>query len=320
MTMPEFIDAAEIAASTLDRHPDYRVLRRLQPPPVYHELPDDRTDTYIGLYLDCETTGLDTDTCEIIELAAVRFHFTRTGLILRTTAVFSGFEQPCAPIPAEITELTGITDDMVRGQHLPDAYVRALVHGVSLVVAHNAEFDRPVIERRFPGLFEPVRWGCSFRDVPWAKYGVVGGKLEHIAMMACGVFYEAHRALDDVHAGLHVLATAERQEAMALEDIPGAALNDGCTEGVRTIGAFAELLAAVREPAVRVFAWGSPFSAKDQLRARGYRWDAGKRVWWRDVPMADADAEVAWARAEAWVTPKTAIITAVDRFSTRAGR
>ena len=69
-------------------------------------------DTIVGknyVVFDIETTGLDTDNDEIIELGAVKIE---NGQIKEK---FSTFVKPNRAIPYEVTELTGITNEMVKG-------------------------------------------------------------------------------------------------------------------------------------------------------------------------------------------------------------
>lgn len=87
--------------------------------------------------IDLETTGLDTANDKIIELAAVRF---RDGVEI---AAYSQLVNPRRAIPQLITEITGISNEMIAGKPdietvLPDfvAFV-----GASPVVAHNVAFD-----------------------------------------------------------------------------------------------------------------------------------------------------------------------------------
>ena len=86
---------------------------------------------------DFETTGLESAKDEIIEIGAVKIS---KGKIVST---FSTFIKPTVPIPAEITELTHITDDMVADAPainyvLPDFY--KYCYGCNLV-AQNIAFD-----------------------------------------------------------------------------------------------------------------------------------------------------------------------------------
>lgn len=86
---------------------------------------------------DIETTGLDLRSCAITEIGAVR---VRGGEILDE---FDTFVDPECPIPEEITRLTSITDDMVRGapkiREALDAFFSFA--GDAMLVAHNANFD-----------------------------------------------------------------------------------------------------------------------------------------------------------------------------------
>ncbi len=87
---------------------------------------------------DIETTGLKEKTDQITEIGAVRL---RDGAIVDR---FSTFVNPQKPIPPEIVELTGITDEMVADAPMPEDALRdfaAYCQG-AVLVAHNAtNFD-----------------------------------------------------------------------------------------------------------------------------------------------------------------------------------
>lgn len=96
---------------------------------------DDFNDDMV--VFDIETTGLSNRNDRITEIGAVRI---RGGEIIDT---FGTYADPGMPIPAEITELTGITDEMVAGAPSQLEAVRAFLDFVdgSMLVAHNADFD-----------------------------------------------------------------------------------------------------------------------------------------------------------------------------------
>ena len=87
--------------------------------------------------IDFETTGLSADYCRVIEVAAV---------IVRDGEVTESFVQLMHPghcIPSFITDLTGITNAMVKGKPTPEAVMPGLKKfiGGRACVAHNASFD-----------------------------------------------------------------------------------------------------------------------------------------------------------------------------------
>jgi len=91
--------------------------------------------TYVAL--DLETTGLKPAQDAIIEVGAVKF---RDGEIVET---FSTLVNPGRPIPYEITQLTGITDQQVIGKPRFDQIAGQLMRFVGQlpVVGHNVAFD-----------------------------------------------------------------------------------------------------------------------------------------------------------------------------------
>ncbi|MDR2615848.1 MAG: PHP domain-containing protein, partial [Oscillospiraceae bacterium] len=86
---------------------------------------------------DIETTGLNSSKDRITEIAAVTI---RGGEIL---SEFHTYANPGIRIPREITELTGITDETVRGAPSQLDAVRAFLDyaGDRPLSAHNASFD-----------------------------------------------------------------------------------------------------------------------------------------------------------------------------------
>lgn len=91
--------------------------------------------TYI--VFDVETTGLSAVYDTIIELAAVRMH---KGNVIDT---FEQFIDPGHPLSQTTINLTGITDEMVRGSKSEKEVLTMFREfcGEDILVAHNASFD-----------------------------------------------------------------------------------------------------------------------------------------------------------------------------------
>ena len=289
------IDIAEARAAELEATGNYKVLRMLPPPPVAQRV--DGVKTYKGIYTDCETTGLDTDKDEIIELGAVPFTFDHDGRLVEVGAPLQTYNEPANPITEEITKLTGISADTVRGCTIGPEFDAAFA-SVDLVVAHNAGFDRKMVERYCPSTVRKC-WACSQRDVPWKENGVRATRLEYI-LMDRGFFYKAHGAIPDCMAALYALASPL---------------------GNRT--GFAYLLDAARKIEWHVYANNAKYDAKDLLKERKYKWHTGSdnrsKVWHKVVD--DKEAELLWlaqAVYKSMVNPaEVERVTAFDRYSKR---
>ncbi|HEX8402009.1 MAG TPA: 3'-5' exonuclease [Allosphingosinicella sp.] len=248
---------------------DIRVLRRLEVKQGFTGEGED-VNASVCAVVDVETTGLDHENDAIIQLALRRFRYDADGVITRIDRPFSWLEDPGRPIPPEITDLTGIRDADVAGRSMPDQdVIWALTH-CTIVVAHNAAFDRKWIERRFPDV-RGAPWACSMADVEWERHGYDGRKLGFLGVQ-CGFFFEAHRADVDVDA---VIALLRHR------------FDNGRT-------AMSVMMQNAEAPSWIVRAGGAAFERKERLRARGYRWNPQRRVWAKEVRDADRPNEECW--------------------------
>lgn len=299
MAFDELIDL-EAIAKALEASPHYRVLRKLAPRLQVPGIADE--ETKLGLYVDTEATGLDTNRDEIIELAMVPFRFTRDGTVVRVLPAFNKLREPSIPIPAEVTEITGITKEMVVGCAIDPDEVTAFAKDADLIVAHNAAYDRKMLERFAPGAFEHKCWACSMSQVPWREHGFEGTKLSYLATQF-GFFYDKHRAVSDCLAAIELLAYK----------MP----NSGRT-------ALDHMLEGARKPSFRIWATYAPYELKDVLKARKYRWSDGSdgfpKAWHIDVDEALLEAEIEFLRAEIYQRDVEIVVTRVtayERFSAR---
>ncbi len=210
--------------------------------------------------LDTETTGLSSDNASIIELGMVKVTYSPSAQrIVSILDVVSMYEDPSRPIPELVTKLTGITNEMVQGQHIDDTLVDCWFAEDPLVVAHNARFDRPFFEKRFVGL-RHLAWGCSASEIDWKGLGFESCKLEYL-LLRLGWFYVGHRAVTDCLA-----------IAWLFYLLPG--------EWIQ--------LSELDRRTILVRAFGAPFNVKDHLKKRGYRWHDGikgsnKKHWWHEI-------------------------------------
>lgn len=289
------------AVRLIEGNTDFRLLRRV-PAVASWSLKSASGETRRGIFVDTETTGLAPDTDEVIELALLPFEYERdTGVIVcvNQDAALSAFRQPSFPTPIESSNIHGITDEMVAGQVIDPEHIRALVEPAHIVIAHNAAFDRPMLEKHWP-LFEDKHWACSFAEIDWKNEGVGSAKLDYL-LYAHGWFHDGHRALSDAEAALFLLTLP----------LPAS--------GRLGLGA---LLECARRQLWVVRAEETAFEQRSSLKARGYRWDdgEGKRVkaWW--LLTNDPENELRWLRTDIYGDERDVTVLkapATRRYSSR---
>ena len=233
------------------------------------------------LVIDTETTGLNTETAEIIDLCIAAFTYApATGDLLAHTATHEWLQQPSTPISEEITRITGITNELVAGKSIPVDAVNELLKSADLILAHNAKFDRNVMVHRFPAAGE-VTWGCTLSQIQWS--GACGKSLGSLARDH-GFFFDGHRARADVEALVKILADLAQPMQFCALDTPFSAKDDIKDRG-------------------------------------GYFWNAATKRWCTVLSLAACKDEAAWwaklAKAHRGTSVSTGIIPSHKRFDTQ---
>lgn len=152
---------------------------------------------------DIETTGLNPSTEQITEIGAIKY------IQGRTVDTFSQLINPQKPIPQSITELTGITDEMVSDKPTIEEILPKFIEfcrGCTLV-AHNAKFDTSFID------FQVEKQGLEFNyetiDTLELSRKIFPNERVHklnIVAERLGVSLENHhRAVDDAQACCDIL-------------------------------------------------------------------------------------------------------------------
>lgn len=144
---------------------------------------------------DIETTGLSANRDKITEIGAVK---VENGQI---TDTFSTFANPGMPIPAKITELTGITDAMVKDAPSQSEAVSAFLEfaGDNVLVAHNAPFDTSFIRKACENMNREYNY-TSIDTVAISRAiltDIKNCKLDTVAKYLRLGDFNHHRATDD---------------------------------------------------------------------------------------------------------------------------
>ena len=296
MTAPHHDLAA--MAQTLEQSGEYRVLRRL---PFRQQFSTPTEFIKVGILFDVETTGLDTASDEVVELGMVKFSYHPDGSVAAVLDTFSSFNEPSRGIPEDAIKLHGITNEMAAGHKIDGDAVTAFVSDAAVIIAHNAAFDRKFAERYWP-VFAVKPWACSVNQIEWRAHGFEGSRLGYL-LSGIGMFHKSHRAVDDCHALLEILAHT-------LPEVDRTALS--------------LLLENARRKTIRIWAEQAPFDLKDELKKRGYRWSPGDegrpKAWYVDIDEEKRDDEIAYLRKFIYLRDVDLFaqtLTALDRFSIR---
>lgn len=167
------------------------------------------------IYYDTETTGIRPDRDRIIEIAAYDPILERT---------FEKLIQPGIPIPAEASNIHGITDDMVRESlsfaEIGQEFVEFCSGDVILIAHNNDAFDVHFLRNEFSRhqlqmpnwkFLDSLKWARRYRpDLPRHP-------LQFLRELYGVAKNNAHRALDDVVV-LHQIFS-QMIDDLAIDDV-----------------------------------------------------------------------------------------------------
>ena len=181
------------------------------------------------IVLDFETTGLVKPHGTklhlqpfITEIGAAKINFE-----CEVITSISQLIKPPVPIPDEVVEITGITNEMVSSCPTFAEFYPTLCDfflGEKVMFAHNCGFDAAIL------MFELQRIGCEFR-FPWPQWQYCTVeltmpirnkriKLTDLYRMATGKeLLNAHRALDDVLGLVKVIEWLKKNEMITKQMI-----------------------------------------------------------------------------------------------------
>jgi len=226
------------------------------------------------LAFDTETTGLDPQKDRITEFGWALWQTeSASPLVVGGGLVRRG--GPSEPtVSAEITKLTGITEEMREefGAFLPDRLSEMADvierHRPERIAAHNAEFDRSflmaeierVVSFSRKGLFAGLRWIDTKTDLPVADDST-SSRLNHLAADHGFINPFRHRAAFDALTACLLIQRYPLEEVLRRADSP--------TVTVQAVVTFEENQ-----------------KAKD-LR---FSWEPSTKRWVKKVKECDADA------------------------------
>jgi DNA polymerase-3 subunit epsilon len=156
------------------------------------------------IYFDIESTGVETETARIVELACIKFN--PDGTQEEKTILVN----PGVPIPKEASDVHGITDEIVKDKPFFKQYsqsIRAWFDGCDLAGFNSNNYDVPLLSAEFEraGL-EGVTWNPNLVDVMQLYRHLFPNTLSDVYERLTGEPLEgAHGALVDCLATKKIL-------------------------------------------------------------------------------------------------------------------
>ncbi len=211
------------------------------------------------LILDTETTGLDNEKDDCLEVGSILFNVKNRSVLAQQSFLLPveiNNAEKINNIPAEITRLPQPLSEAIK-------YFESLVRVSDVIVAHNAEFDMkwfglnklPQIEKQ---------WICSMDDITWPvdRQLKTRPSVRDLALAYGVPVWNAHRALTDC---IYLAEVFKR-----------------CSE-------LEKMLIRAQEPKVLLRAEIS-YEKRHLARNAGFRWnDAIKGAWSRKMSRRDLE-------------------------------
>ncbi len=169
---------------------------------------------------DLETTGAKSPPCRITEIGAYR---VKNGEIV---AEFETLVNPETPIPVFISQLTGITNSMVKNaprfSDVADAFLDFI--GDSVLVAHNAHFDMRFLNHEIGRVYKEYRVGnphlCTVKMSRKLLPNIENHRLNTVANYYSVSLVNHHRAGDDARATAHIFVNLLNElQNMGVKDL-----------------------------------------------------------------------------------------------------
>jgi DNA polymerase-3 subunit epsilon len=194
--------------------------------------------------IDTETTGVDPERDQIVEVAAILYSLSHAAPIESISYLVPCAENPAIIVNGIAPNLTTLSEDM--GLVLDNMEARSIAY-----VAHNASFDQSFLKR------DAIPFVCSMRHIDWPV--PCGSKALVAIALAHGIgVASAHRAMADCDT-ISRLLTRVHEMGVDLE----------------------QLIARALLPRVKIKALVS-YDDRQLAKDARFQWDGDTMTWWRE--------------------------------------
>jgi DNA polymerase-3 subunit epsilon len=221
------------------------------------------------LIVDTETTGLEPDSSQVIEIGAILYSVRHQTTLQQMSVLLPAEDNPQENVnrikPASLQDLPVAVSEMGFST------LTAMASLSDLVVAHNAEFDRKwfgvkdIYGTKIPELLGasgwPLKWVCTCTDFEWPRQTKAGQSLVNLALAHDIGVSLAHRALADCQLIAALFDRMEDLQAMF-------------TRAMRPKGRFVALVS---------------YDDRHLAKEAGFKWLPEAKTWERTMAISDAE-------------------------------
>ncbi len=166
------------------------------------------------LILDTETTGLDENSEEVIEIGSILFHVPSRSVLSQASFLLPVNENKAEYINGIPQGVSNISQPWEKGLE----FFLSLVDSCDLIVAHNAEFDKKWFGKgKLPQLNK--KWLCSLEDINWSFKKSLKSRpsVSDLALSFEIPVWNLHRALSDCYYLSEVFKKCENLEDLLMK-------------------------------------------------------------------------------------------------------
>tara|TARA_Y100001968_G_scaffold331773_1_gene387623 strand:+ start:23714 stop:24538 length:825 start_codon:yes stop_codon:yes gene_type:complete len=166
------------------------------------------------LILDTETTGLDENKEEVIEVGSILFHVPSKTVLSQVSFLLPVTKNEAEHINGISSDVSNISQPWEKGLD----FFLSLVDSSDLIIAHNAEFDKKWFGKgRLPLLNK--KWLCSLEDINWSfkKSLKTRPSVTDLALSFEIPVWNLHRALSDCYYLSEVFKKCEDLEDILIK-------------------------------------------------------------------------------------------------------
>ncbi|MBW4553283.1 MAG: 3'-5' exonuclease [Aphanocapsa sp. GSE-SYN-MK-11-07L] len=220
------------------------------------------------LIVDTETTGLELDNGQVIEIGAILYSLRHQTTIQQASVLLPAKDNPAENINRiKSAALATLSPSIAE---LGIATILDMARMADVVAAHNAVFDRKwfgstgINGALLPNLVatngDPLCWVCTCNDFEWPNQTRPGQSLIELALAHDIGVYANHRALTDCQLLAALFDRMENVQAMF-------------ERALRPKARFTALVS---------------YDNRDLAKQAGFKWFSDRKVWERVMAVEDA--------------------------------